>query len=135
METVLVPVRYPLSEQSARTLKKAVSIAEDRDAELLVLHVSLYQNGTEITRQELKTAVEEEIGRITNVRYLVDRAFIVEDQILKEIVAEDADVVVLGHKQLGRWRRAVNKLLDDPDIAQYLQQQVDTEFVIVEKDE
>lgn len=135
METVLVPVRYPLSEHSTRTLKKAVSIAEDRDAELLVLHVSLYQNGTEITRQELKTAVEAKVGRLTNVRYLVDRAFIVEDQILKEIIAEDADVVVLGHKQLGRWRRAVNNLLDDPDIAQYLQEQVDTEFVIVEKDD
>lgn len=132
METVLVPVRYPLSEHSARTLSKAVEVAKERDAELLVLHVSLYQNGAEITRQDLKNAVEAEVGRLSNVRYLVDRAFIVEDQILKEIVSEDADIIVLGHKQLGRWRRAVNRMLDDPDIAEYLQQQVDAEFVIVE---
>lgn len=132
METVLVPVRYPLSDHSIRTLSKAVEEANERDAELLVLHVNLYQNGTEVTRGELKAAVQAEVGPLSNVRYLVDRAFIVEEQILKEIVNEDADVVVLGHKQLGRWRRTVNQLLDDPDIAQYLQQQVDTEFIVVE---
>lgn len=132
METVLVPVRYPLSEHSARTLQRAVEIADERDAELVVLHVSLYQQGEGVTRHQLKSGVEAEVGRLSNARYLVDRAFIVEDQIMDEIIAEDADVVVLGHKQLAPWRRAINRLLDDPDIAEYLQENVDVEFVIVE---
>ncbi|MFP4589887.1 MAG: universal stress protein [Halobacteriales archaeon] len=132
MTTVLVPVRYPLTEHSRRTLEKAIDVAEDRGAELVVLHVSLYHYGEEVTGRELKAAVESEFGRLPNARFHVDRAFIVEDQILEEIVAEDADVVVLGHKQLGRWRRAINRLVDDPDVAEYLQDKVDVEFVIVE---
>lgn len=132
METILVPVRFPLSEHSLRTLREAVELAEERDAELAILHVNLYQNSHEATRLDLKRAVEAEFGRLTNVRYLIDRAFIVEDQILEEIIAEDADVVVLGHKQLSRWRRAINRMLDDPDIAEYLKDHVDVEFVVVE---
>lgn len=132
MSTVLVPVRFPLSDHSAHTLSKAIEVAEERDAELAVLHVNLYQNGEEVTRPQLKAAIEAEFGRLPNARYLVDRAFIVEDQIMDEIVAEDPDVVVLGHKQLGRWRRAVNRLLDDPDIAEYLQEHIDVEYVIVD---
>lgn len=132
MQTVLVPVRYPMSEHSVRTLTEAVRVADERDAELLVLHVNLFQSGREVSRHDLKAAVEAEVGRLPNARYLVDRAFIVEEQILEEIVAEDPDVVVLGHKQLGRWRRLVNRMLDDPDIAAYLQEHGDTEFVIVE---
>lgn len=132
METVLVPVRYPLSSHSARTLRKAVEVADKRGAELIILHVDLYQNGSEVTRNDLKEAVQAEMGRIPNARYLVDRAFLVEEQILEEVVAEDPEIVVLGHKQLGRWRRALHRLRDDPDIAEYLQREVDTEFVIVE---
>ncbi len=132
MVIVLVPVRYPISSHSKGTLERAIKVAEERDAELVILHVDLYQDPQEVTRFDLKRAVESEFGRLPNARYLVDRAFIVEDQILEEIVAEDADVVVLGHKQLGRWRRAINRMVDDPDIAEYLQQQIDAEFVIVE---
>lgn len=131
MGTVLVPVRYPLSDHSKRTLKRAIEEATARDAELAVLHVNPYQAKHEVTRHQLKAAVEAVVGTQPAARYLVDRAFIVEDQILDEIIAEDADVVVLGHKQLGRWRRTVNRLLDDPDIAEYLQDQVDVEFVVV----
>lgn len=132
METVLVPVRYPLSEHSARTLGRAVDVAEERDAELIVLHVDLYQEGHEVTRNDLKAAVESEVGHLPNARYLVDRAFLVEEQILEEVVAEEPDVVVLGHKQWGRWRGALHRLRNDPDIAAYLQREVDAEFVIVE---
>lgn len=134
METVLVPVRYPLSDHSARTLSEAVSVAQQRDAELIVLHVNLYQNGHVVTRNELKRAVEEEVGALPNARFLVDRAFLVEEQILEEVVAEEADVVVIGHKQLGRVRGALSRLRSDPDIADYLQREVDAEFVVVEAD-
>lgn len=131
MTTVLVPVRFPISEHSAHTLSKAIEVAEERDAELVVLHVNPYQNREEVSRYQLKSAVEERFGPLPYARFHVDRAFIVEDQIMDEIITEDPDVVVLGHKQLGRWRRAVNRLLDDPDIAEYLQEHIDVEYVIV----
>lgn len=131
MSSVLVSVRYPLSEQSTRTLAEAVEVAGERELDLVVLHVDLYQNGRDITRRDLKREVEAELGHLPNARYLVVHGFIVEETILKEILNEQPDVVVLGHKQLSRWRETINRLFDDPNIANYLQQQLDCEFVIV----
>ncbi|WP_197409713.1 universal stress protein, partial [Haloferax profundi] len=44
MTRVVVPVRYPLSRHSRATLEEAVRVARERDAELTVLHVDLYQS-------------------------------------------------------------------------------------------
>ena len=44
MSLVVVPVRYPPSSHSAATLREAVRVAEERDADLTILHVDLYQN-------------------------------------------------------------------------------------------
>ena len=132
MDTVLVPVRYPLSEHSLETLREAVRIAGERDAALVVLHVNLYQNGRPVTRAELKRAVESAVGLLSNVRYTVTRGFLVEETILKEVAAEGVDTIVIGHKQVGRWRRAFNRLIDDPDIAEFLEANVDCEVVVVQ---
>lgn len=134
MSTVLVPVRFPLSRHSRATLEEAAHIAGEREAELIVLHVNLYQNGKRVTRGDLRDAVEAAIGRIDNARYLVDRGFLVEEKILEEVAAEVPDVVVIGHKQLGRLRQAVHKLVNDPDIATYLEDHIDCELVIVPAD-
>lgn len=131
METVLAPVRYPLSEHSRHTLSEAARIAEQRDAELTILHVNLYQNGERVTRSELKRAVEDELGPLSNTRYVVRRGFLVEETIVEEIAAENADVAVIGHKQLSRWRRTINRLLDDPDIAEYLKERVTCELIVI----
>ena len=130
METVLVPVRYPLTRHSRNTLDRAIEIAEDRKAELIVLHVNLYQNGDRITRIDLKRAVENEVGRLPHARYIVRRGFLVEEGILEELADEKADVVVIGHKQLGRWKRAMRRLRSDPNIANYLRERVDCEIVV-----
>jgi len=45
MSLVVVPVRYPLSKHSRRTLERAIEVAREREAALTVLHVDLYQNG------------------------------------------------------------------------------------------
>ncbi|WP_135822756.1 universal stress protein [Halostella litorea] len=131
MTRIVVPVRYPLSKHSKRTLSEALSIAADREGELTVLHVNLYQNGKTVTRSALKRAVEGEFGDLSNVRYAVRTGFLVEESILEEVAAEDADVVVIGHKQVGRWRRVLRRILDEPDIERYLKQRLSCQIVTV----
>ena len=132
MATVIVPVRYPLSEHSRGTLEEAIKAANERDAELVVLHVNLYHNGSQVKRVDLKRAVEREFGRLPNTRYNVVRGFLVEETIMEEVAAEQADLVVIGHEQIGRWRRAFNRLVDDPDIADYLESRVDCDVLVVQ---
>jgi nucleotide-binding universal stress UspA family protein len=134
MTLVVVPVRFPPSSHSAATLREAVRVAEERDAELTILHVDLYQRSGGVSRSDLKRAVEERIGRIDRARYVVRRGFLVEETILEEIVAEGADVVVIGSKQAGRWRRMVQKLLSDPDIDSFLRGELDCTVITVDAD-
>ena len=129
MTRVVVPVRYPLSKHSRRTLERAVEVAEEEDAELTVLHVNLYQNGRQVTRRELKRAVESAVGRLPKVRYAVREGFIVEETILDEVAAEKADVVVIGRKQVGRWRSTVRRLMGDPDVEAFLREELDCRVV------
>jgi nucleotide-binding universal stress UspA family protein len=134
MTLVVVPVRFPPSSHSAATLREAARVAEERDADLTVLHVDLFQRSGGVSRSDLKRAVEERIGRLDRVRYVVRRGFLVEETILEEIVAEGADVVVIGSKQAGRWRRMVQKLLSDPDIDEFLRGQLDCTVITVDAD-
>ena len=129
MTRVVVPVRYPLSSHSKRTLERAVEVAEEEDAELTVLHVNLYQNGRNVTRRELKRAVESAVGRLPRVRYVVREGFLVEETILDEVAAERADAVVIGRKQVGRWRSTVRRLIGDPDVESYLREELDCRVV------
>lgn len=131
MPRVMVPVRFPLTRHSRATLEAAIEEAEARDGELNVLHVNLYQSGRTVTRSALRRAVEREFGRLPNARYVVRRGFLVEETILTEVAATGADVVVIGHKQAGRWRRMVRTLVDDPDIESYLRDGLDIEVITV----
>ncbi len=134
MTLVVVPVRFPPSSHSEATLREAVRVAEERDADLTILHVDLYQNSGHVSRSNLKREVEKRIGRIDRARYVVRRGFLVEETILEEIVAEDADVVVIGSKQAGRWRRMVQKLLSDPDIDSFLRSELNCTVITVGSD-
>lgn len=125
MTRVVVPVRYPLTRHSRGTLEEAVAIAEAEAAELTVLHVNLYQESRRVTRTELKEAVQRTMGRLPRTRYVVRRGFMVEQAILDEIAAEDADIVVIGGKQVSRWRRSLRKLLGEPDIEAFLKRELD----------
>jgi nucleotide-binding universal stress UspA family protein len=128
---VVVPVRYPLSHHSERTLRHAIDVAEAREAELTVLHVNVYQEAGGVTRSELKRAVESVFGRLDNARYVVRTGFLVEETILEEIGAERADTVVIGAKQIGRLRSTVRRLVGNPDIEAYLRDELDCEIVTV----
>lgn len=129
MTLVVVPVRYPLSKHSRATLAEATRIAKERDGDLTVLHVDLYQEGGEVTRTDLKRAVEREFGSVDRARYVVRRGFLVEETILDEVVAEDADTVVVGSKQVGRLRRTFGRFLDDPDVERFLREKVDCDVI------
>lgn len=132
MSLVVVPVRYPLSKHSRRTLERAIEVARERDASLTVLHVDLYQNGKKVTRIDLKTAVENTFGRLENTRYVVRTGFLVEESILDEVAAEGADAVVIGSKQASRLRRIFQRFTDNPNIDQYLRTHLDCEVITVE---
>lgn len=132
MTLVVVPVRYPLSEHSRATLERAIEVADEHDAILTVLHVNLFQESGKVTRTDLKRAVEREFGRLPNARYVVRGGFLLEETVLEEVAAEEADIVVIGRKQASRWRRMLRNLLSDPDIDQYLREQLDANVITVE---
>jgi nucleotide-binding universal stress UspA family protein len=129
MTRVVVPVRYPLTEHSLATLDEAIGLAEEHGAELTILHVNVYQNDHRVTRTELKRAVEREFGRLKNCRFVVRPGFLVEETILDEVAAEEADYVVIGRKQAGRWRRMIRRLVDDPDVESYLRKKLDCKVI------
>ncbi len=131
MPGVVVPVRYPLSDYSRATLAEAADIARDREAALTVLHVDLYQNEGKVTRRQLKDAVERAFGKLPDARYVVRRGMLVEETILEEAAAEEADVVVIGKKQAGRWQRMIRRVVDDPDIEDFLGEELDCRVLTV----
>ncbi|KDE57469.1 universal stress protein UspA [Halostagnicola sp. A56] len=132
MTLVVVPVRYPLTARSKRTLERAIGVARERDGSLTVLHVNLYQNGKNVTRTELKKAVERHFGQLENVRYIVRSGFLIEESILDEIAAEGADVAVIGTKQVSRLRRIFRRFAGNPDIDDYLRSHLDCEIITVD---
>ncbi|WP_424004303.1 universal stress protein [Haloarcula salina] len=135
MPQVVVPVRYPLSENSRATLGNAIQIAEAEDADLTVLHVNLYQNSHRVRRTELKRAVEEEFGHLPRTRYVVRSGMLIEETILDEVAAQEADIVVIGSKQVSRWRDMIRRLVSDPDVEEYLREELDCEIVTVTPDD
>ncbi|WP_324757879.1 universal stress protein [Haloarcula sp. GH36] len=134
MTQVVVPVRYPLSANSRATLAEGIRIADSTDADLTVLHVNLYQNGQNVSRAELKATVEEEFGHLPRSRYIVRSGMLVEETILDEVAAQEADVVVIGDKQVSRWRQMIRRLVDDPNIEQFLREELDCDIVTVSPD-
>jgi len=68
---------------------------------------------------------------VAHARYVVREGFLVEETILEEVAAEEADAVVIGHKQASRWRRMLRKLTSDPDIEGFLREKLDAEVLTV----
>ena len=131
MTSVLVPIRYPLSEFSKTTLRAAARRAREADADLVVLHVVPHHATGDVTRRELKRAAERVVGRLPRARYLVRSGLLVEETILEEVAAENADVVVIGKSQAGRWRRILRRIADDPDVERYLRRELDCEVLTI----
>lgn len=132
MTLVVVPVRYPLTEHSQATLETAIRIADERDGNLTVLHINLYQNTHRVTRSQLRESVEQTFGRLPHTSYSVAGGLLVEETILEEIVSLGADIVVIGKKQASRWRSMIQRLTDDTNIERFLREELDCQIVTAE---
>lgn len=124
MVRLVVPVRYPLTGRSKRTLSEAFSIAHDSDADITVLHVNLYQNGRAITQTDLQYAIETEFGRIPEIDYVIRAGFLVEETIIDEVIGENADIVVVGQIKPSWWQRVLQRLRSRPDVETVLKERL-----------
>lgn len=129
---ILVPIRYPLTAQSTQTLEHAGHLVDDYDAaQLLVLHVNLFQHGQNTTSREIRRA----IGPLVNdhpVAVRVCPGFLVEEVIREEAEANHADIIVLGQNQKPVWRRLLSRLVgNEPAIATHLRTHTDAEIEVV----
>jgi hypothetical protein len=131
--TILVPIRYPLTTRSIRTLEYASQLADRCDVnELTVLHIDLLQQMRFTTPEEISEAITPVIPD-QSVSVYVNRSFLIEEAILEEAESIEADIVVLGKCQKALWRRCLNRLVgNDPDIVSFLCTHTGAEIVVVE---
>lgn len=131
MARLVVPVRYPLTNRSKRTLLEAFSVAHDYDADITVLHVNLYQNSRNITQTDLQGAIEAEFGYDPHTEYVVRTGFLVEETIIDEVIGENADIVVVGQTTPSRRRRILQRMLSRSDIETALRDHLDCTVITV----
>lgn len=131
MTRLVVPVRYPLTNRSKRTVAEAFSIAADSDAEMTVLHVNLYQNGRTITQADLQSAIETEFGSVPHTTYVVRAGFLVEETIIDEVTGENADIVVIGQLHPSRWQRLLRRVFPEADLEAVLKDRLDCPVIAV----
>ncbi|RJX41975.1 universal stress protein [Halonotius aquaticus] len=130
MTTTLVSVRYPLTADSYRTIQRGRELTDDGGS-LIVLHISLLQNGERATRSELQAAVEDELGEI-GAHYIVRQGYVLEEAIIDEAARQNADRVLVGKTKRGRFRRWVGQLLGlYPDLEAALTENLGTRLEVV----
>jgi nucleotide-binding universal stress UspA family protein len=81
----------------------------------------------------LQTAVQRVIGDDVEARYIVRRGPLVEETILDEVTAGEADVVVVGRGRSGIIGRLIRLLFDEPDVETYLRNRHGGEVLAVPK--
>ena len=132
MTTTLVSVRYPLSEDGRRTIQRGLDYVSDDDDSLIILHVTLLQNGSKLTRQQLRGAVEGEFGEIP-AHYVVRQGYVLEEAIIDEAARQNADRVIVGKTKRGRIRRRIGQLFGlYPDLETELKATLSTTLEVVE---
>jgi nucleotide-binding universal stress UspA family protein len=130
--TTLVSVRYPLNTDSRRTIQRGLDHVADEDGSLIILHVTLLQNGDRLTRQALQNAVEAEFGEIP-AHYIVRQGYVLEEAIIDEAARQTADRVIVGKTKRGRIRRRLGQLFGlYPDLEAELTQNLSTTLEVVE---
>ncbi|MCX2818828.1 universal stress protein [Haladaptatus sp. F3-133] len=130
----LVPVRYPLTGNSRRTVERALELRneEEDDVDLVFLHVNLFQNERKATRRGLRREIQDEFD-VTDASYAVRKGFLVEEAILEEAANREAEVIVIGRTRSGRLRRALRRLIrNDPDIENFLRDNLDVRIEVAD---
>jgi K+-sensing histidine kinase KdpD len=131
-QTVLVPVRYPLQKRTHCALGRAIEIAEERDADLSVLHVNLVHRDEDVSTDDLRHAVESEFGHLAHASYAVVDSFLIEETLLNEATQEGVCCVVLGRTARARWRQLLSRIVStDVNIERFLREHIDVELVVV----
>ncbi|MFC6993205.1 universal stress protein [Haladaptatus sp. GCM10025707] len=133
--TILVPIRYPLTEQSTQTLAAAARLAqENASAELVVLHVNLFQTGDKTQTSEISHAIASILDG-TTASVLTRRGFLVEEVILEEAAQSHADIIVVGANQRPTWRKVLSELTGNGlAVAAFLREHVNSNVEIIEVD-
>lgn len=133
--TILVPIRYPLTDESARTLAAAGRLANDRaPADLRVLHVNLLQTGADVHTADLTGAISSVLDGV-DASVSTRRGFLVEEVILEEATQIDADVVVIGANRKARWRQLLSRLVgNEPVVGSFLREHAPRAIDVVEVD-
>jgi len=132
VSTTLVSVRYPLTADSHRTIRRGVDHLEDDGDSLIILHVRLIQNGDKLTRRALREAVEREVGTIP-AHYVVRQGYVLEEAIIDEAARQRAVRVIVGKTKRGRIRRRFGQLLGlYPDLETELERNLSTTLEVVE---
>jgi nucleotide-binding universal stress UspA family protein len=131
--TILVPIRYPLTDPSAQTLAAAGRLAHDHaPADLRVLHVNLYQTGDKTQSTELTRAISSTLDGV-EASVTTRQGFLVEEVILEEATQIDADIVVVGANQQPTWRRFLRRLFqNDPEVSTFLHDHTTDDIDILE---
>ena len=132
MATTLASVRYPLNDDSHRTIQRGLEYLTDDGDSLIVLHVTLLQNSDKLSRDELRAAVETEFGEIP-AHYVVRRGYVLEEAIIDEAARQNADRVLVGKTKRNRIRRRLGQLFGlYPDLEGELSRNLSTTLEIVE---
>jgi len=129
---VIVPVRYPLTRNSRRTLERALEMRDENDAKVVVLHVNLIQERKKASRSELRDEVLSEYPELNDASFVVRRGFLIEESIVDEVASQDADAVVIGSTRAGVLRRTFRRLIgNEPNIERFLRQNLDVTTIVV----
>lgn len=133
--TILVPIRYPLTDASSRTLAVAGRLAQERaPADLTVLHVNLMQANGDIQTTELTQAISSVLDDV-EASVITRRGFLVEEVILEEATQLGADVIVIGANRKTTWRQFLSQLIgNEPNVNSFLRENTSGEVEIVEVD-
>lgn len=133
--TILVPIRYPLTDQSARTLAAAGRLAHDHaPADLRVLHVNLFQTGDNTQTAELTRSISSTLDGV-EASVTTRQGFLVEEVILEEAIQIGADIVVVGTNQQPAWRRILRRLLQNgPEVSSFLRDHTTADTDIMKVD-
>lgn len=131
--TILVPIRYPITDYGSRTLTAAKQLAQKHaPADLLVLHVNLFQNNENIQIDEITRAIAPILNG-TESSVIIRRGFLVEEIILEEATRFDADIIVIGKNQKAVWRRVLSQLTgNELAVTSFLQENVNDQIDVVE---
>lgn len=133
--TILVPIRYPLTDHSSRTLAAAGRLASERaPATVRVLHVNLFQNSADVQTRELTRAISSVLDGV-DASVIMRQGFLVEKIILEEATYSDADVIVVGTSQKATWRQLLSRVIgNDPAVSSFLHENTTDDVEIAEID-